>query len=55
MKRRGKENPDSLSILHLTYETKENEVNVAFFIEMKDLLYLVTLKTLRDRWEIWSH
>ena len=29
MKRRGKENPDSLSILHLTYVTKKNEVKVA--------------------------
>lgn len=55
MKRRGKEDPDSLSILHLTYVTKENEVKVAFFTEMKELLYLATLKMLRDSWEIWSH
>lgn len=55
MKRRGKEDPDSLSILHLTYVTKEKEVKVAFFTEMKELLYLATLKMLRDRWEICSH
>ena len=54
MKRRGKENPNSLSILHLTYVTKENEVKVAF-LEMQDLLYLTTLRPLRDEGETWSH
>ena len=54
MKRRGKENPNSLSILHLTYVTKENEVKVVF-LEMQDLLYLATLRPRRDGWEIRSH